>query len=107
MSTGQQYNIGSDHCPGLSKLIEECGECLQVAGKIIGFGGFGEHWDGSNLQERLMEEMADLEAAIMFVKARNLAGPEAFTAFRERVQQKYDLFCKWHWEVEHGIKSGE
>jgi NTP pyrophosphatase (non-canonical NTP hydrolase) len=62
------FSIGSDIWPGLSKLIEECGEVTQVVGKIIGAHPNVDHWDGTNLRERLQEELADLSAAICFVK---------------------------------------
>lgn len=65
------YSIGSDAWPGLSKLIEECGETIQVAGKLMGTGGAVEHWDGSNLGDRLIEEIGDLQAAIEFFVETN------------------------------------
>lgn len=33
------FSLGSRTWPGLSKLVEECGEVLQIAGKIMGTGG--------------------------------------------------------------------
>lgn len=51
------YSIGSSHLPGLSKLTEECGELTQVLGKVLGMGSAGDHWDGTNLRKRLIEEM--------------------------------------------------
>lgn len=33
------YGFTSDVWPGLAKLIEECGEVLEIAGKIMGCGG--------------------------------------------------------------------
>jgi hypothetical protein len=62
VSTGE-YSIGSNVLPGLSKLVEECGEVVQAVGKIMGAHGFVTHWDGSDLKERLEDEMADLWAA--------------------------------------------
>ena len=57
--TAGPYSIGSDHWPGLSKVIEECGEVIQAAGKIIAANGDGQHWDGSDLRQRLEDEIAD------------------------------------------------
>jgi hypothetical protein len=34
-------------------------EVLQVAGKLIAIHGEEAHWDGSNLRQRLQEEMGD------------------------------------------------
>lgn len=31
------FSIGSKRWPGISKLIEECGEVLQIAGKLMRF----------------------------------------------------------------------
>ncbi len=46
MSAGP-YSVGSDNWPGLAKAMEECGEFVQAAAKIIAMGG-AEHSDGSN-----------------------------------------------------------
>jgi NTP pyrophosphatase (non-canonical NTP hydrolase) len=69
--TERPYAIGSETWPGLSKLVEECGEVLQVAGKLMGTGGQVEHWDGTDLRERMTEELADLLAAIDFLQYMN------------------------------------
>jgi NTP pyrophosphatase (non-canonical NTP hydrolase) len=93
--TAGPYSIGSDHCPGLSKLAEEAGEVVQVVGKVIGFGSLGDHWDGSNLRERLEDELADLSAAIQFVA---LANNLNFERIDSRWSKKLALFQKWHAE---------
>lgn len=93
--TAGPYSIGNDHCPGLSKLIEEAGEVQQVAGKIIGYGGFGKHWDGSDLKERLSEEMADVMAACHFVAMMN--GLDR-NEIEKRTLKKMNQFCQWHAE---------
>lgn len=90
-----QYNIGSNKCPGLSKLIEESGEVQQVVGKIIGIGHMGEHWDGSNLRERFTEELADLLAAIDFVAQLNNLDTNSMA---DRRIDKFDTFMSWHKE---------
>lgn len=92
MSAGP-YSIGSNHWPGLSKLIEEAGEVGQVAGKILGTGGKVDHWDGSNLKEKLEEELADLSAAILFVMAKNNLDQ---LVINRRIAQKLELFERWH-----------
>jgi NTP pyrophosphatase (non-canonical NTP hydrolase) len=94
MSAGP-YSIGSNHWPGLSKLIEELGEVGQVAGKLIATNGEASHWDGSNLRERLEEELADLAAAISFVIETN--GLDIGRVF-ERRQRKLEQFHRWHEE---------
>src|SRR4051812_18172341 len=71
MTAQGEFSIGGELWPGLSKLIEECGEVGQVAGKIIGNEGRPDHWDGSHLPTRLADELDDLEAAIMFMRQHN------------------------------------
>jgi hypothetical protein len=105
------YAIGSDHYPGLSKLVEELGEAgerlaeallarqigrtEQVLGKLLGLGHDGDHWDGSNIRERLQEELADLAAASAFYICANGLDAGAIT---KRAQEKAALFAKWHAE---------
>jgi NTP pyrophosphatase (non-canonical NTP hydrolase) len=90
------YSIGAGLWPGLSKLIEEAGEVAQVAGKIIGTGGELDHWDGTNLADRLEEELGDLSAAIDYVtKANDLDS----AAIDRRAMAKLALFGQWHVEA--------
>lgn len=93
------YSIGSDKWAGLSKLIEECGEVMQVVGKLIATDGGTAHWDGSDLRQRLTEELADLWAAVQFVAAAN---DLATAAFHARVEKKKLQFYEWHREQSHG-----
>lgn len=85
-----KFYIGATDWPGLSKLIEEAGEVIQVAGKLIGTDGVVSHWDGSELRERLTEEMADLLAAITFVADREKL------QIIDRAAKKLALFNEWH-----------
>jgi len=91
------FSIGNDVWPGISKLIEECGEVMQVAGKLIGSHGDPAHFDGSNLgsnlKARLESELGDLMAAITFVSDK--CGLDADVIVR-RTNEKRDLFLKWH-----------
>lgn len=89
------YAIGSEHLPGLGKLIEEAGEVQQVAGKILGAGGLVQHWDGTDLRERMIEELADLAAAASFFAANNNLD---LAAIQARTAAKLELFGKWHQE---------
>jgi NTP pyrophosphatase (non-canonical NTP hydrolase) len=53
---------------GLAKLIEECGELQQIAGKKLACPDTDTHWDGlGSLKERLENEIADVLAACDFV----------------------------------------
>lgn len=61
-------DTSTDRWKGIHKLTEECGEVLQVVGKINVFPD-GDHPDGGPpLRQRLEEELADLEAAIIYVR---------------------------------------
>lgn len=93
MSAPPMFAIGSPVWPGLSKLTEEAGEVQQVIGKLMGTGGQEQHWDGSNLRERLIEEMGDNWAALQFVAHHNRLDPEAL---ERRRAQKLALFNQWH-----------
>lgn len=90
------FSIGSAVWPGLAKLIEECGELLQVAGKVIAYPA-GEHPDGSDIVARLNEEIADVAAAIKFVVQENSSINA--TNFRDRRDMKVDRFQRWHREA--------
>lgn len=92
------YSIGSDTWPGLSKLMEESGEVIQVIGKIIGAYPSVDHWDGTNLRTRLEEELADLSAAIVFVKQH--CGLDE-VAIEKRTALKLHTFDRWHSEQTH------
>lgn len=89
------FSIGSDVWPGTSKVIEEMGEALQVLGKLIGTGGDPTHWDGSDLRERLVEELGDVLGAIWFFTLCNLSVQELIDV-NERSDAKRLLFEQWH-----------
>jgi hypothetical protein len=89
---------------GVAKLIEECGELQQVLGKRLACWDQDEHWDGSDLRRRMVEEMGDVMAAIQFVGERWGIFPEV----QDRAFQKLDLFESWDAEPgnnEHGIDA--
>lgn len=97
------FSIGSNVWPGVSKLIEEVGELGQVLGKLIATHGAIEHWDGTDLEDRLIEEMGDVLAAIDFVASMNLT-PRQRAAMGARVEQKKRLF--YGWQDEQGGSDG-
>lgn len=97
VNTGDSKNppmfaIGSPEWPGLSKLAEESGEALQVIGKLLGSGGNVNHWDGTNLRDRLIEETGDVLAAAEFVAKAN----GFYERAQERARLKLRMFWKWH-----------
>lgn len=87
------YSIGSDTWPGVSKVLEEAGEIIQVLSKLIGAGGVVEHWDGTNLRDRITEELGDLKAAIRFFEEHNDVDTFAIAV---REQKKFEQFVRWH-----------
>lgn len=88
-----EFSIGGELWPCLSKLIEEAAEVGQVAAKIIGAEGATIHFDGSDLRERLVEEMGDVLAAIDVVIELNGLPIGHVT---DRRHFKREVFRKWH-----------
>ena len=89
------FSIGSKYWPGISKLIEECGEVVQVGGKLLGSRGEVEHWDGSNLKDRLEDEIGDVLAACSFVVQKNGLNAQKISS---RHHEKLKLFLSWQLE---------
>ncbi len=89
------FAIGDTEYPGISKLVEECGELLQACGKLMATHGEPAHWDGSDLRVRLVQEMADVYAAISFVRNVVLSPQEERTIER-RAAEKLAAFYRWH-----------
>ena len=83
---------------GLAKLMEECGEVVQVCGKIIGTAGTMQFRDGQIVsRQRLVDEIADLEAIIGFVVEHNFTAAEQ-RACAHRQIEKVALFERWRKE---------
>lgn len=92
-----EFSIGGKVWTGTSKLLEEMGELQQVLGKLIGSHGETAHYDGSDLRQRLVEEMGDVYAALTFFEGHNLTHAEILLAV-DRATTKLALFKKWHSE---------
>jgi|GEM_PF-1915697 len=88
------FSIGSRVWPGVSKLLEEQGELIQVLGKLMATGGDTDHWSG-DLRKMLVEEMGDVCAALAFVQCENLSVDEV-RLVAERAEKKLALFNQWH-----------
>jgi NTP pyrophosphatase (non-canonical NTP hydrolase) len=91
---------------GLAKLIEECGELIQVAGKKLAYYSTENHPDGGPpLKQRLEDEIADVMAACELVI--RLHGLDHHRISR-RVIDKEVTFDEWHAEPDnnkHGIDA--
>lgn len=80
---------------GLAKLIEECGEVIQIGGKVLQVGSIDEkHWSGV-LRTMMEDEIADLQAAIEFVIAQNRLNKIKIGVRRAR---KLKQFNEWSTE---------
>jgi NTP pyrophosphatase (non-canonical NTP hydrolase) len=90
------FAIGDTEWAGLSKLIEEAGEVIQVGGKLMGSRGETNHWSG-NLREKFIEELGDLLAAIAFFGEQNLTEDEREEVLA-RMEKKMERFAKWHFD---------
>ncbi len=83
---------------GVAKLIEECGELQQVLGKRLAYWTTDEHPDGTNLRERMQEEMGDVMAAIEFVVDELDLSRRAIIV---RAETKGLLFTTWHEQIDN------
>ena len=81
--------------PGLTKLIEEAGEVVQVCGKLMQTDGALVHYDGTDLKEALEDEIADVLAACLFVMDYSKVDREKI--MRRRIE-KYRRFTQWRLE---------
>jgi NTP pyrophosphatase (non-canonical NTP hydrolase) len=82
----------------LIKLGEESGEVGQVVAKMQMMTAHGlpcdaDHWDGTNLRERLSEEIADVLAAALYTVVRYSLDWRKIAA---RVLDKARLYRSWN-----------
>jgi NTP pyrophosphatase (non-canonical NTP hydrolase) len=81
-------------CNGLAKLLEECGELVQIASKKLAYFHTDQHPDGAgSLQERMEDEMGDVLAAITFCIFSFGLNAERIQA---RTKMKLERFMAWH-----------
>lgn len=91
------FSIGGNLWPGLSKLVEECGEVLQVGGKLMGSEGRTDHWSG-DLKPMLEDEIADVIAAARFFTEVNPALD--ISRILARADHKIATFHQWHRDIQ-------
>jgi hypothetical protein len=122
--TNGPYGIGTTTWPGLAKLIEECGETLQVLGKLVATGNLNHTWvcdlcrgsctltepyerechrctgrghlGAGDLTDALHDELGDLQGALNFFTTIN----DEIDTYRiiDRASEKFSTFCRWHYE---------
>lgn len=88
------FQLGSRVWPGLAKLLEEAGEVSEIGGKIVGNDGKHIHYDGTRLDVRIAEEVADLSAACRAFFQLN--GYDGAPWVLRREIDKYSKFLRWH-----------
>lgn len=84
---------------GKAKLMEECGELVQALAKQLAYWHTDVHPDGSNLPERIVDEMGDVAAALDFVLRQT--DNALVSRFDARRQEKRRVFLTWDAEVEN------
>lgn len=77
---------------GLAKLIEECGELIQIAGKKLACMETDKHWNVSSLSKSLEDEIGDVLAACKFVSGSFNLDKDAIA---KRMAYKLDLYLYW------------
>lgn len=85
------FAIGGDEWPGLGKVSEECSEVSTIIAKLMGTGGDPNYWDGTDLRQRLIEELGDTLAACEFASYHN----EIWREVLDRKNAKLHLFYQW------------
>lgn len=88
------YAIGDTEWPGLSKLIEEAGELIQVSGKLMGSRGATNHWSG-DLKAKFIEECGDVMAAIAFFMEKNFTDEDGERVV-DQMELKFRTYEDWH-----------
>jgi hypothetical protein len=92
------FAFGDPVWPGLAKLNEECGEVIQVIGKLMMTHGAPAHWSG-DLRAMLVDEIADVIAAALFVRRFALTAAES-SYIEGRVIEKRMKFEAWHADMD-------
>lgn len=88
---------------GLAKLIEECGELIQVCGKKLAYYHTDNHPDGKGpLKQRMEEEMADVLAAINTV---GMSFSVDWDFIGLRMREKETTFMNWQLDDTRGLEG--
>lgn len=81
---------------GLNKLIEECGELMQIAGiKLSNMDSDSAPGRDYSLKASLEDEIADVAACTAFLAEKLGLDPQRMT---DRAQQKLALYKRWDTE---------
>lgn len=82
---------------GVAKLIEECGELQQVLGKRLAYWTTDQHPDGTNLVQRLEQEMGDV------IEQTGLS----WQTIMARRDEKLRTYERWDREADNNVHSVE
>jgi hypothetical protein len=88
------FSIGRNKLPGLGKVIEETAELNVVLGKLIATNGNFDYW-GRNLRQDLLDEIADVAAALKFFTILNTTVYEA-NNIQDRINDKIAQYQEWY-----------
>jgi len=92
------FSFNDKDFPGLAKVAEESGEFMQVFGKLLMTGGHTAYFDGTDLREALLAEIADMEAALTFVRAQMPMLDSERKTLNDRVKRKLHNFYAYRQE---------
>lgn len=87
------FKIEDKKWPGVAKTLEEMNELGAELGKLMGSNGKVKHWTG-NLKPRIMDESADVLAALAFFVDYNFNEKE-HDYIINRMKEKYQTFVGW------------
>lgn len=87
---------------GVVKLIEEMGELNQVLGKKLAYWYTDDHPDGKSINDRLIEEIGDVLAALALVE---IALDLDTVAIDERMASKVKLFFEWYYAKDNNTEG--
>lgn len=88
------HQLGDMKYHGIVKVVEESAELIAELAKLTACPD-GIFWDGSNIHERVLDEIGDALAAINFFVGQ-LPNPADQLAINKRCMEKTVKFMMWH-----------
>lgn len=90
------FNFGPDVVwPGVAKMVEEMHELGVPLGKLIMRQGDTNYWGGRDLRPEIVDEAADVMAAVVFMATANFTVDEMLK-FSTRYEHKFGVYMRWH-----------
>lgn len=94
--TPAPLTFGSSTWPGLVKVAEEAGEVVQVIAKMLAVGADPSRRGTAAMRHRLLEEIADLNAAVTFALDHSDLDATERSFIAERTAAKREKYGRWH-----------